>query len=182
MTAFIQEPLIEDATLQEDRAPTSTQAWIDTVQALVDAGESLAQIASRLNVEPGSILRKLAPDRLDLPALKARLLTGAPRPRTSSEGDAPRVNGPSNAGGVSRPAFSDPRAACLTEDPDTWFAADAVEDAKAVCRRCPVQWACLRHALDVREPYGVWGGLDETERRELRLRGRVRPKPDGAGL
>ncbi len=39
--------------------------------------------------------------------------------------------------------------------------------AKAVCEHCPVIAECRRHALAVREPYGVWGGLTEEERREL---------------
>ena len=36
--------------------------------------------------------------------------------------------------------------------------------AKQICRTCPVIDACRRHSLTVREPYGVWGGLSETER------------------
>ncbi|CAN5555799.1 hypothetical protein BH24ACT13_BH24ACT13_01820 [soil metagenome] len=36
--------------------------------------------------------------------------------------------------------------------------------AKAVCARCPVIAECAAHALQVREPYGVWGGLTEDER------------------
>ena len=39
--------------------------------------------------------------------------------------------------------------------------------AKAVCARCPVIEACLKHALSVREPYGVWGGMSEEERARL---------------
>ncbi len=39
--------------------------------------------------------------------------------------------------------------------------------AKAICQRCPVLEQCRRHALAVREPYGVWGGLTEEERRAL---------------
>lgn len=39
--------------------------------------------------------------------------------------------------------------------------------AKAICLRCPVLEQCRRHALTVREPYGVWGGLTEEERRDL---------------
>ena len=38
--------------------------------------------------------------------------------------------------------------------------------AKAVCSACPVLLACREHALSVREPYGVWGGLSEHEREE----------------
>jgi WhiB family redox-sensing transcriptional regulator len=38
------------------------------------------------------------------------------------------------------------------------------EAAKAICRSCPVISECARHALAVREPYGVWGGLSEDDR------------------
>jgi hypothetical protein len=40
--------------------------------------------------------------------------------------------------------------------------------AKAVCWRCPVLDACREHALVTAEPYGVWGGLSETDRRRIR--------------
>jgi WhiB family redox-sensing transcriptional regulator len=39
--------------------------------------------------------------------------------------------------------------------------------AKAVCATCPVIDACARHAIEAREPYGVWGGLSETDREEI---------------
>ncbi|WP_162237328.1 WhiB family transcriptional regulator, partial [Aeromicrobium sp. Leaf272] len=35
------------------------------------------------------------------------------------------------------------------------------------CARCPVIEQCREHALTVQEPYGVWGGLSEAERREI---------------
>ena len=41
------------------------------------------------------------------------------------------------------------------------------ERAKAICRECPVQRECLDYALRIREPHGIWGGLNETERRML---------------
>lgn len=40
--------------------------------------------------------------------------------------------------------------------------------------RCPVRAECAAHALAVREPYGVWGGLTEDEREELMGRARHR--------
>ena len=40
--------------------------------------------------------------------------------------------------------------------------------------RCPVRAECAAHALAVREPYGVWGGLTEDEREELMGRARNR--------
>lgn len=40
--------------------------------------------------------------------------------------------------------------------------------AKALCRECPVRNACLDYALTKPEPYGIWGGLNERERKRLR--------------
>ena len=39
--------------------------------------------------------------------------------------------------------------------------------AKAICGDCPVQVECLDYAVRIREPHGIWGGLNETERRLL---------------
>lgn len=39
--------------------------------------------------------------------------------------------------------------------------------AKQVCRECPVLDQCRRHALAAHEPYGVWGGLSESEREAI---------------
>jgi WhiB family redox-sensing transcriptional regulator len=39
-----------------------------------------------------------------------------------------------------------------------------VAAAKRICQACPALAACREHALRVREPYGVWGGLSEDER------------------
>jgi WhiB family redox-sensing transcriptional regulator len=42
--------------------------------------------------------------------------------------------------------------------------------AKAICAVCAVRGACLDFALEIREPYGIWGGLTETERRQTLAR------------
>jgi WhiB family redox-sensing transcriptional regulator len=42
-----------------------------------------------------------------------------------------------------------------------------IADAKATCNTCPVMRDCREHALSVREPYGIWGGLSEYERADL---------------
>jgi len=42
--------------------------------------------------------------------------------------------------------------------------------AKAVCTPCPVLATCRKWALTAREPYGVWGGLGEKDRREINTR------------
>ena len=66
--------------------------------------------------------------------------------------------------------------ACRETDPETFFSPDAERGprrrrreaaAKALRAVCPVRRACLEHALSVREPYGVWGGLNINEREML---------------
>ena len=39
--------------------------------------------------------------------------------------------------------------------------------AKEICHTCPVIDRCLQHAMETREPYGVWGGLTAGERMRL---------------
>ncbi|AWT41325.1 MULTISPECIES: WhiB family transcriptional regulator [Streptomyces] len=73
------------------------------------------------------------------------------------------------------------RAECRTEDPDLFFPIGTsgpslmqTEQAKAVCRRCPVREPCLRFALDTGQTLGVWGGTGETERRAIARRAGAR--------
>jgi WhiB family redox-sensing transcriptional regulator len=39
--------------------------------------------------------------------------------------------------------------------------------AKRICAECAVRVDCLDYALAIREPHGVWGGLNEHERAAL---------------
>jgi WhiB family redox-sensing transcriptional regulator len=39
--------------------------------------------------------------------------------------------------------------------------------AKAICATCSVREPCLAYALKIREFHGIWGGLNEAERRAL---------------
>lgn len=39
--------------------------------------------------------------------------------------------------------------------------------AKTICGSCAVRPECLEFALSIREPHGIWGGLNEQERRDL---------------
>jgi len=39
--------------------------------------------------------------------------------------------------------------------------------AKGICAECRVRVECLDYALSIREPHGVWGGMNEHERAEL---------------
>lgn len=74
---------------------------------------------------------------------------------------------------------------CQVHDPDLWFADTPaeLEHAKALCRPCPAQLACLTGALERHEPAGVWGGqiLDKGQIvTHKRSRGRPRtgsPRP-----
>lgn len=70
------------------------------------------------------------------------------------------------------------RALCRLEDtdPELFFpvgnngpALAQMADAKLVCARCSVTEQCRGFALKHGE-FGVWGGLSENERRELKAR------------
>jgi WhiB family redox-sensing transcriptional regulator len=68
-------------------------------------------------------------------------------------------------------------AVCRDEDPELFFpigntgpALLQIEEAKAVCRRCPVTEQCLQWALESVTADGVWGGLSEDERRAMKRR------------
>lgn len=68
-------------------------------------------------------------------------------------------------------------ALCRDEDPELFFpvgnsgpALLQIEEAKAVCMRCPVREQCLEFALSSGQDAGVWGGLSEDERRSLKRR------------
>lgn len=74
-------------------------------------------------------------------------------------------------------------AACGKHDPEIWqpelsktgrhggWHRGQLEKARSVCRDCPVRPQCLAHAVEHVET-GVWGGLTEHERDELRRRKR----------
>lgn len=66
-------------------------------------------------------------------------------------------------------------AACRDSDPELFFpigntgpALLQIEQAKQVCRTCPVIADCLQWALDTGQEAGVWGGASEDERRLMR--------------
>ncbi|MFI7087695.1 WhiB family transcriptional regulator [Streptomyces anulatus] len=69
------------------------------------------------------------------------------------------------------------RSSCREEDPELFFpigntgpALVQIEEARAVCRRCPVMEQCLQWALENGQDHGVWGGLSEDERRAMKRR------------
>jgi WhiB family transcriptional regulator, redox-sensing transcriptional regulator len=74
------------------------------------------------------------------------------------------------------------QAACLPYPAILFFGVDDAEapadkqsredEAKSICALCDVRQECLNYALTTREPYGIWGGLTEVERKAL-LHGRA---------
>lgn len=73
---------------------------------------------------------------------------------------------------------------CRDEDPRLFFHPEGERGparrerdaaAKTICTACPVLQQCREHALAVREPYGVWGGMSEDDR-QARYVG-TRPAP-----
>lgn len=53
--------------------------------------------------------------------------------------------------------------------------------AQAICATCPVVKQCREHALQVREPYGVWGGLTEDDREAIFSRRKAAAKRETVG-
>lgn len=76
------------------------------------------------------------------------------------------------------------QAVCREVEPELFFPNGStgphllqIEEAKAVCRRCPVMQHCQEWALTTRMPDGVWGGMSEAERTTvLRHRARIAAK------
>jgi WhiB family redox-sensing transcriptional regulator len=70
-----------------------------------------------------------------------------------------------------------PRAACRGPQAAVFFPpshferkdekAEREARAKEICAQCPVRTPCLDYALSIKEPHGIWGGLNELERRQL---------------
>jgi WhiB family redox-sensing transcriptional regulator len=67
---------------------------------------------------------------------------------------------------------------CRRADPEMWFAVSPVgrEQAKALCRHCPIRLDCLAAALRRGEPWGVRGG-EILHRGTLIARKRPRGRP-----
>lgn len=69
-------------------------------------------------------------------------------------------------------------AVCAPLSDDTMYPDDdphRVDTAKRVCKGCPVKVDCGVHAIEVREPWGVWGELTFVERERVRAGRPARP-------
>ena len=72
--------------------------------------------------------------------------------------------------------------ACETAGLRPRMALDQIEQAKAVCRACEAQPACLEFALSTNQESGVWGATSEEERRKLRKQWVAAQRRTGATL
>jgi WhiB family redox-sensing transcriptional regulator len=65
------------------------------------------------------------------------------------------------------------QALCAQTGADFFFPepGSSVREAKRICGMCEMRPACLEYALSHDERFGVWGGLSEKERLELRRLG-----------
>ena len=69
-----------------------------------------------------------------------------------------------------RAACRGPQAAVFFPPPQFERKDDKLEResrAKEICAGCAVRQPCLEYAIHIREPHGIWGGLNEAERRQL---------------
>lgn len=71
------------------------------------------------------------------------------------------------------------KAQCRDENPDLFFEyksqgapklirTNKELQAKQICARCPVALECLEYALRTEQQYGIWGGKNEKELKQLR--------------
>lgn len=74
-------------------------------------------------------------------------------------------------------ALVDTPPPCTQEDPEIFFGgsdssatARNVMAAKAVCRTCPLIFACLRFALETNDQWAVMGGKTPSERSRVQAR------------
>jgi WhiB family redox-sensing transcriptional regulator len=93
--------------------------------------------------------------------------TGSPASR-AADGDVPTRQAAVLPRGIRVPSWY-ARAGCAGIDPELFYPQDpdTTSAAKAICRGCQVRALCLDDALRRREQHGIWGGLDEHERRAL---------------
>jgi WhiB family transcriptional regulator, redox-sensing transcriptional regulator len=58
---------------------------------------------------------------------------------------------------------------CAQTDPELFFLdkGGSSTPAKKVCAACPVRTECLEYALEHREPFGIFGGKTERQRRAI---------------
>lgn len=63
------------------------------------------------------------------------------------------------------------RGLCAGENPEVFFPSNGDSGARAreICTACPVREDCIQYATEADE-FGIWGGLDQQQRRALKRR------------
>lgn len=84
--------------------------------------------------------------------------------------------------GVDR-SWMDQAACQYVDNPDIFFPEggsgqwkmmlELERQAKMVCHRCPVRIECRDYAIETRQVHGIWGGLNEDERKKFAKYGKV---------
>lgn len=64
-------------------------------------------------------------------------------------------------------------ALCREVQGEFWFPekGEPIDEARAVCRRCPVCTTCANYAIKHEVAHGVWGALSVKERQQIWRRG-----------
>ena len=55
--------------------------------------------------------------------------------------------------------------------------------ARSICESCPIRVKCLEHAMEMKERFGMWGGLTPIERRRIernKRRAKLKAKRESA--
>lgn len=65
-------------------------------------------------------------------------------------------------------AEDEPKAACMGMDTDDFYPNpgdwDAIAEAKAICKGCPVKFSCLEYAFETDDRWAILGGTTPNER------------------
>ena len=108
-------------------------------------------------------------------ANRVKAHTRRTRPQAAWHGPTAALQRDWNRAAWPRPWTWQRHAACQNLGSALFFAPDGERAtarrrreaaAKAVCERCPVRMPCALDALATGQPYGVWGGLAEDDRRQ----------------
>lgn len=80
-----------------------------------------------------------------------------------------------NTDGIEAPFF-DGSQVCAQTDPELFFPENKVEALQRIkivrplCESCEFRRPCLEYALKHKDLYGIWGGMTEQERKQMRRR------------
>lgn len=114
-------------------------------------GLTWAQIAAACGVDERTLHKSVEMRRGTVCGWTADAVARIPTPKVAHRSDVWRA-----------------KAACLGADTELFFPkrGEPADEARAICRRCPVRVDCLDAHLDERE--GIWGGTSGRERKRLR--------------